>query len=142
MKLCQINWHQSSLFYIVETMKISLDIILLYGFTLAALIFSAVKDRKKTKKALKKGLKALNNILPQFITVLVIVSIVFSLFDKDLMIRIQRGIAGVLSGLCCSGPALRCISCSGGTDEKGGILPQHSNIHRSLVHNKNPHVSL
>jgi len=69
-------------------MEISLDIIILYILTLAALVFSAFKDRKKTKKALMKGLKSLNNILPQFITVLVIISIVLELFDEALMTRI------------------------------------------------------
>jgi len=69
-------------------MEVSLDIIILYALTLTALGISGIKDRKKTKLALKKGLKALNNILPQFITVLVIISIVLSLFDEVLMTRI------------------------------------------------------
>ncbi|RKX97067.1 MAG: permease, partial [Spirochaetes bacterium] len=78
-------------------MKIGLNVILLYAFTLAALLFSAYKDRKKTKKAVLKGLKSLNNILPQFITVLVIVSIVLSLFDEALMTRILGEDSGFLS---------------------------------------------
>ncbi len=84
-------------FLIIETMKIGLNVILLYAFTLAALLFSAYKDRKKTKKAVLKGLKSLNNILPQFITVLVIVSIVLSLFDEALMTRILGEDSGFLS---------------------------------------------
>jgi len=80
-------------------MKISLDIILLYTFTAAALIFSAMKNREKTGMALKKGLKALNGILPQFITVLVIVSIVLSLLDEEVMIRILGEESGFLSTL-------------------------------------------
>ena len=78
-------------------MEINLDIILLYSVTLAALIVSAVKDRNKTKRALKKGLKSLSNILPQFITVLVIVSVVLSLLDEAMMIRILGEDSGFLS---------------------------------------------
>ena len=80
-------------------MEISLNVILLYAFTLGALVISALKDRKKTIRAVLKGLKALNNILPQFITVLVIVSVVLSLFDEALMSRIlgeDSGVFGII----------------------------------------------
>jgi len=80
-------------------MEINLDIILLYTFTLSALVFSAFKDRQKTISALRKGLKALSNILPQFITVLVIVSLVLSLFDEEMMTRILGEDSGFLSTL-------------------------------------------
>ncbi len=87
------------MFHNMETMEISLDIVILYAITLAALLFSAFKDRKKTRMAIRKGLKALSNILPQFITILVIVSIVLSLFDEAMMTRLMGEDSGILSTL-------------------------------------------
>lgn len=76
-------------------MEIHLNVILLYALALGALVISASKDRNKTKRAVLKGLKALNNILPLFITVLVIFSIVLSLFDEALMSRILGEDSGI-----------------------------------------------
>lgn len=73
--------------------------IVLYIFALGALIFSFIKDRKKTKAALKKAVKSLSNILPQFLTVLMMVSILLAFFDTELISRLigdQSGYCGVL----------------------------------------------
>lgn len=77
-----------------------MDTILLYGIAVILLILSAVKDKAKTKQALKKGMKALENILPQFLVVLVFVSIVLALFNAETISRYigtESGFIGVLT---------------------------------------------
>lgn len=76
-----------------------LSTFILYILALGALIFSLVKDRKKTKMALKKAIKSLNNILPQFLAVLMMVSILLAYFDTELISRfigVRSGFWGVL----------------------------------------------
>ena len=46
----------------------------LYGITALLLILSYQKDKGNTKTALKKAWKAFENILPEFMTVLVFLS--------------------------------------------------------------------
>lgn len=61
--------------------------------------FSAFKDRKKTSMAKKKGLKALENSMPQLLTVLVLVSVMLAVFNADVISRFigeKSGFRGVL----------------------------------------------
>lgn len=61
--------------------------------------FSYYKDKNKTKKALKKAWKAFENILPQFLGVIVLVGIMLSVFNADLISKIigsESGWYGVL----------------------------------------------
>lgn len=60
----------------------------LYVITLSFLLYSFVKDRNKTKKALKKAWKAFENILPQFLGVIVLVGIMLGVFDAELISKI------------------------------------------------------
>lgn len=46
---------------------------LLYIMTAAFLIYSYFKDKKKTKIALRKAWKAFENILPEFLVVIMLV---------------------------------------------------------------------
>lgn len=55
--------------------------IILYIVTGLLLIISLIKSRKKTKIALKKALKSFENILPQFLGVIVLVGIMMAVFD-------------------------------------------------------------
>jgi len=74
------------------------DTILLYVAALVLFALSAAKDREKTKQALKKGLKAFEGIMPQLLTVLVLVAIVLSVFDEQAISRYlgsSTGWAGV-----------------------------------------------
>ena len=48
-----------------------MDTLILYLAAFFLLIFSLLTSREKTGLALKKALRALENILPQFLTVLV-----------------------------------------------------------------------
>lgn len=55
--------------------------IALYGVACVFLLLSFIKDRQKTKKALKKAWKSFENIMPQFLGVIVLVGIILSIFD-------------------------------------------------------------
>ncbi len=61
---------------------------------------SAIKDKKKTKQALIKGLKAFEGILPQLIVVLIFIAIGLALFDAETISRYlgpASGVWGVLT---------------------------------------------
>lgn len=56
---------------------------ILYSFTLSLLAVSFYKDKGKTKTALKKSWKSLENILPQFLSVLLLIGMMLSVLNKD-----------------------------------------------------------
>jgi hypothetical protein len=47
--------------------------LILYGLAGSLLTVSLVKDKQKTKKALKKAWKAFENIMPQFLAILLLI---------------------------------------------------------------------
>lgn len=55
----------------------------LYVITGAALIVSLIKSKDKTKLALKKAWKSFENILPQFLTILVIIGIMLAILTPE-----------------------------------------------------------
>lgn len=74
----------------------------LYAAAVIGLIISVVKSKKKTKMALKKAWKAFENILPQFLVVLVIIGLVFAIFtpqDIQKVLGEGAGVSGVLLSL-------------------------------------------
>ena len=62
--------------------------LILYLICIAVVIVSWLKDRQKTKLALKKAWKSFENILPQFLGVLVLVAILLAYFDADTISRV------------------------------------------------------
>jgi uncharacterized membrane protein YraQ (UPF0718 family) len=76
---------------------------ILYGITGLLLAVSLYKDRKKTHKALKKAWKAFENILPEFLVVIVFVGVMLALVNPETisgLIGPESGAGGVvLSGL-------------------------------------------
>ncbi|WP_066497184.1 permease [Abyssisolibacter fermentans] len=68
-----------------------------YVLVIVMLLVSYIADKKKTKKALKIALKKLKNILPAFLTMLIMVSIVLYLVP-DAMIAKYLGEENILSG--------------------------------------------
>lgn len=56
--------------------------VFLYGAAFGLLALSAFKDMNRTKMALKKSWRAFENILPQFLGVIVMVGIMLALFDS------------------------------------------------------------
>jgi uncharacterized membrane protein YraQ (UPF0718 family) len=71
----------------------------LYGVTLLLLTISYSKDKNKTKKSLKKALKSFENILPQFLGVIVLVGVLLAVFNPETISKVignQSGWIGVL----------------------------------------------
>ncbi|MGB7604431.1 MAG: hypothetical protein WBL93_03045 [Lutisporaceae bacterium] len=60
----------------------------LYLVTVALLIFSFYKDKKKTKMALKKAWKAFENILPEFLVVILLVGVLLAVMNPDVISKI------------------------------------------------------
>lgn len=52
------------------------------------LMFSFMKDKKKTKMALKKAWKSFENILPQFLTILLIIGIMLALLSPEMISKL------------------------------------------------------
>lgn len=76
-------------------MVLYLDI-LLYGLTLTLLLLSFHRDRVKTKKALRKALKAFENILPEFLVVILMVSFLLALIDHEMIAHVIGADSGWL----------------------------------------------
>ena len=73
--------------------------ILLYGITLTVIILSLLKNRKKTIMALKKALRAFEKILPQFLTVVILVALLIAFLDQDkitLLLGEKSGLLGII----------------------------------------------
>ena len=61
---------------------------ILYGITLILLIISYYKDKKKTKMALKKAWKAFENILPEFLGVIILVGVLLAVLNPQVTSKI------------------------------------------------------
>lgn len=61
---------------------------ILYGSTAILLIFSYVKDRQKTKMALRKAWKAFENILPDFLVVILLVGVLLAVLNPTVISKI------------------------------------------------------
>jgi uncharacterized membrane protein YraQ (UPF0718 family) len=79
-----------------------MDTLILYGFSLAALSFSMVKNRHKTLMAAKKAFKAFEGIMPQFIVVLIFVSASLAVLDNRTISRFIGEGSGALGVLAAS----------------------------------------
>jgi uncharacterized membrane protein YraQ (UPF0718 family) len=62
--------------------------IILYILAFVLLLFSFIKDRKKTNIALKKAWKSFENILPQFLSILVIIGIMLAILSPEMISKI------------------------------------------------------
>jgi uncharacterized membrane protein YraQ (UPF0718 family) len=75
---------------------------ILYIVVVVCLAISFYKDKGKTKKALKKAWKSFENILPQFLTIILIVGMMLSVIDNETISRFLgsgSGLLGVLIAL-------------------------------------------
>lgn len=68
----------------------------LYLVTLILLALSFRKDRKKTRQALVKAWKSFENILPQFLAILVLIGLMLTVLDKELITRLLGAESGAL----------------------------------------------
>ncbi len=72
---------------------------ILYGITIAFLALSFYSDKQKTKKALKKAWKSFENILPQFLVVILFVGVLLTFLNPEtisLIIGAESGALGVI----------------------------------------------
>lgn len=73
---------------------------ILYGLACVMLAISFFKDRGKTKLALKKAWKAFENILPQFLTILIIIGLALAILSPEVITNLlgtNSGILGVMA---------------------------------------------
>jgi uncharacterized membrane protein YraQ (UPF0718 family) len=76
--------------------------IILYAATALLLIWSAVKNKQKTKAALLKAWKALENILPQFLGIIALVGLMLAVLNADVISKIIGSSSGWLGVLLAS----------------------------------------
>lgn len=72
---------------------------ILYGITIVFLALSFYNDKQKTKKALKKAWKSFENILPQFLVVILFVGVLLTFLNPQtisLIIGAESGILGII----------------------------------------------
>ena len=74
-----------------------MDSYIFYGLAIVLLILSFVKDKKKTKMALKKAWKAFENILPEFLVVILLVGFLLAILNPETISKI----IGAESGWWC-----------------------------------------
>lgn len=77
--------------------------VLLYGAALVLLAVSWGKDRKKTKQALKKGWKSFCNILPQMLTVLLLIGLILTLLSPQTISALLGKNSGIFGTLLAAG---------------------------------------
>ena len=71
---------------------------ILYIATILLLVISWVSDKQKTKKALKKAWKSFENILPQFLAVLILIGLALAILDKETISKLigsESGLVGM-----------------------------------------------
>jgi uncharacterized membrane protein YraQ (UPF0718 family) len=70
--------------------------LILYVLAAGLLILSFIKDRKKTGMALKKAWKSFENILPQFLSILIIIGMTLAAISPEIISRLVGGQSGWL----------------------------------------------
>lgn len=73
--------------------------IIFYSLAIGLLIVSFVKDKKKTKMAMKKAWKSFENILPQMLGILTTVGIIIAFLNPQVISKIIGGSSGYLGVL-------------------------------------------
>src|SRR5690554_2595143 len=84
-------------------MEYLMSTFILYGLTALLLIISFRKDRMKTRIALRKALKAIENILPEFLVVILLVGFFLALMNPTVissLIGADSGLWGTILALC------------------------------------------
>lgn len=76
-----------------------MDTYIFYGVTILLMIISYTKDKMKTKMALKKAWKSFENILPQFLVVILFVGVLLAILNTEtisMLIGKESGAYGVI----------------------------------------------
>ncbi len=74
----------------------------LYLAAAGCLLLSLLKSKEKTKQALLKGWKSFENILPQFLSILIIIGIMLTLLDTETITALLGDNSGILGILAAS----------------------------------------
>lgn len=74
----------------------------LYGLTAVLLSFSLIKDRKKTLLALKKAWRSFENILPQFLAILLVIGLMLAVLSPEVISSVIGGESGWIGILLAS----------------------------------------
>ncbi|KJF25895.1 permease [Clostridium aceticum] len=69
---------------------------ILYVIAFGFLGVSYIKDREKTKMALKKAWRAFENILPQFLGIIIVVGLLLSVLNPEVIAKVLGGQSGWL----------------------------------------------
>ena len=72
---------------------------ILYSLAIIACGISFFKNKEKTKNALIKSVKSFENIMPQFLTIIVIVGLILAIVDTNTITKFigqESGFLGVL----------------------------------------------
>ena len=75
---------------------INLSTYILYGVTIVLLVISLIKDMNKTKMSLKKAWKAFENILPEFLVVILLVGVLLAVLNPEVIGKIIGSSSGWL----------------------------------------------
>ncbi len=76
--------------------------IVIYALAFVLLVFSLLKDRKKTKQAIKKGWMAFLNILPVLVPLFLVVGVLLTIVTPQtikLLLGEESGFFGVFAGM-------------------------------------------
>ena len=68
----------------------------LYGLAALGLIVSFFKSRQKTKLALKKAWKSFEGILPQLLTIMLLVGIMLAILDEEVISKLLGSESGMV----------------------------------------------
>ena len=71
---------------------------ILYAATAVLLLLSFLKDKNKTRLSLKKAWKAFENILPQFLSILIIIGVMLAVLSPEVIASLigkQSGFSGM-----------------------------------------------
>ena len=72
---------------------------ILYGLTAVLLLLSFLKNKQKTRMSLIKAWKAFENILPQFLSILLIIGIMLAILSPEVIASLigkQSGLLGMI----------------------------------------------
>ena len=71
----------------------------LYGLCIILTLVSFLKNKEKTKKAIINGLKSLENIMPQFLSIVIIIAIILAILNPEMISKLigkESGSFGIL----------------------------------------------
>lgn len=72
---------------------------ILYSLAIVMCLISFLKDKEKTKSALIKACKSMENIMPQFLSIIIIVGLMLAFIDTNTISRLignESGFLGVI----------------------------------------------